>query len=162
MKLGMQGISIVVSSGDYGVASFPGDPSPNGCYGAKGNIFNPDSISNCPYVSSIGGTFLPPGADASKDEEVAVTRFASGGGFSNIFLAPKYQKSAVNGYLTKYPPPYPSYTTKNNQTVGPGLYNSAGRAYPDFAAVGDNVLICMSTPVAKAKQVDIVLISPCD
>lgn len=42
MKLGLQGVSVFVSSGDYGVAAYPGDNGrPNGCLG-KGNIFAPD------------------------------------------------------------------------------------------------------------------------
>ena len=45
-------------------------------------------------MTAVGGTFLPPGGDATKDEEVAVTRFPSGGGFSNIYPIPDYQARA--------------------------------------------------------------------
>jgi tripeptidyl-peptidase-1 len=42
LKLGLQGHSILFASGDYGVASFPGDiGAPNGCLGPEGKIFNP-------------------------------------------------------------------------------------------------------------------------
>ena len=42
MKLGMQGVSIVVASGDSGVAGPPGDGAPDGCLGPNGTIFSPD------------------------------------------------------------------------------------------------------------------------
>lgn len=59
MKLGLQGVSIVVSSGDFGVASFPDDfgtEGSSGCLGPEGKIFNPQFPSTCPYVTSVGGT----------------------------------------------------------------------------------------------------------
>lgn len=145
MKLGLQGVSIVLSSGDSGVAGPNGDGSANGCLGSgsqAGKIFSPDFPATCPYITTVGATYLPPGAKASADAEVAVTRFPSGGGFSNIFPIPAYQKTAVTNYVQKYPQ-YKSYSTTNNQNIGAdgGIYNSAGRAYPDVSAVGDNVLI---------------------
>lgn len=50
MKLGLQGHSILFAAGDYGVASFPGDGSADGCLGPDGLIMNPQYPSNCPYV----------------------------------------------------------------------------------------------------------------
>ena len=87
MKLGMQGISIVVSSGDSGVSGPPGDNNADGCLG-HGQIFSPDFPATCPYLTTAGATLLPPGGDPTKDQEVAVTRFPSGGGFSNIYAIP--------------------------------------------------------------------------
>ena len=63
MKLGLQGHSIFVSSSDYGVGGFPGDPG-NGCLsnlpeGLNGTIFNPDYPVGCPYLTAVGGTMLP-------------------------------------------------------------------------------------------------------
>ena len=77
---------------------------------------------------------------------MAVTRFPSGGGFSNIYTRPSYQDDAVNGYFTSSDPPYPYYNTSgtNNppeSTTAGGIYNRGGRGYPDFAAIGDNVVI---------------------
>lgn len=85
MKLGMQGISICVASGDSGVAGPAGDDNPDGCLGPDGTIFSPDFPATCPYLTTLGATFLPVGGDVFKDEETAVTRFPSGGGFSNIY-----------------------------------------------------------------------------
>lgn len=142
MKLGMQGVSVVVASGDSGVAGRAGDDSANGCLG-NGKIFSPDFPATCPYITTLGATYLPPGGLAAKDQEVAVTRFPSGGGFSNIYPIPDYQSSAVSGYFNNHNPPYPYYSTTNNESVGTGggIYNRIGRGYPDFAAVGDNVLV---------------------
>jgi tripeptidyl-peptidase-1 len=41
LKLGLQGVSIIFASGDYGVASYPSDGGANCCLGPEGKIFNP-------------------------------------------------------------------------------------------------------------------------
>ena len=138
MKLGMQGVSIVVASGDSGVAGPAGDDNADGCLGPDGTIFSPDFPATCPYLTVAGATFLPPGGDVTKDQETAVTRFPSGGGFSNIYPIPSYQAAAVANYFATDPPPYPYYTGPD---PGAGIYNRSGRGYPDVSAVGDNVLI---------------------
>ncbi|KAK4504381.1 hypothetical protein PRZ48_005297 [Zasmidium cellare] len=146
MKLGMQGVSIVIASGDSGVAARgTDDNNTDGCLG-NGEVFNPDFPASCPYITAAGATFLPTGGDPTKDQEVAVTRFPSGGGFSNIYPQPAYQAGPVNTYLTQHTPPYKTYNTSgmNNPpesvTQG-GIYNIGGRGYPDISAVGDNVVI---------------------
>lgn len=146
MKLGMQGVSVVIASGDSGVAArSTDDGNADGCLG-NGEVFNPDFPASCPYVTAAGATYLPPGGNAAMDQEVAVTRFPSGGGFSNIYPRPSYQNTAVSTYLTAHTPTYKTYNTSgmNNPpetvTAG-GLYNIAGRGYPDISAVGDNVVI---------------------
>jgi tripeptidyl-peptidase-1 len=142
LKLSMQGVSVVVSSGDYGVAQPPGGDSVNGCLGAgllgNGTIFNTQFPASCPYVTTLGATFIPKGGDVRKDQETATTRFSSGGGFSNIFGIPEYQKADVEKYLHKHTPPYKSY---GHQNITGGIYNHTGRGYPDFSAIGDNIVI---------------------
>jgi tripeptidyl-peptidase I len=51
----------------------------------------------------------------------------SGGGFSNYFAIPDYQKPAVESFLKNHPPPYPA-----------DIWNSTGRsrAFPDISANG--------------------------
>lgn len=88
MKYGLQGTSIFVASGDYGVAE-------NTCLGPKQDIFVPDGLCSCPYITAVGSTYLPKGAKVG-DSEVATERFSSGGGFSNIFATPEWQHSAVS------------------------------------------------------------------
>ena len=142
MKLGMQGVSVVLASGDSGVAGPAGDGNADGCLGT-GQIFSPDFPATCPYITTVGATYLPLGANVNADAEVAVTRFGSGGGFSNIYPIPSYQSKAVSTYLTQHTPPYKAYSGNNNQNIGAGggIYNNAGRGYPDVSAVGDNIVI---------------------
>lgn len=111
MKLGMQGTSVIIASGDSGVAArSTDDGNADGCLG-KGEVFNPDFPASCPYITAAGATFLPPGGNPNMDQEVAVTRFPSGGGFSNIYPRPAYQNTAVNTYLTQHTPTYKTYNT---------------------------------------------------
>jgi tripeptidyl-peptidase-1 len=146
MKLGMQGVSIILASGDSGVAArSTDDNNSDGCLGT-GEVFNPDFPASCPYLTAVGATYLPTGANVTKDEEVAVSRFPSGGGFSNIYAQPSYQNDALTKYFSAHDPGYKYYNTSgtNNPsesvTAG-GLYNHGGRGYPDVSAVGDNVVI---------------------
>lgn len=88
MKLGLQGVSLFLASGDYGVAE-------DQCLGPNADIFVADQAAACPYMTAVGSTELPKGTTAG-DEEIATARFGSGGGFSNIFPQPAYQKHAVN------------------------------------------------------------------
>lgn len=114
-QLGARGISMLVSSGDAGVGS-------NGtCYINSTNsyAFTPDFPTSCPWVTSVGGT-------ANFNPETAVTRFASGAGFSNYFGAPAYQKATVDAYIASLNGMYD------------GLYNKSGRGYPDVAAQGNH------------------------
>ena len=143
MKLGMQGISLVVASGDSGVAGPAGDDNADGCLGPTGKIFSPDFPATCPFLTTAGATFLPPGGDVTKDQEVAVTRFPSGGGFSNIYAIPSYQSSAVATYFATAGTQYPYYSSTGNNSFGAngGIYNKNGRGYPDVSAIGDNVVI---------------------
>lgn len=53
----------------------------------------------------------------------------SSGGFSNVFTRPSYQSAAVTAYLN----------TLGNTNAG--KFNTGGRAFPDVAAMGDNVEI---------------------
>jgi tripeptidyl-peptidase-1 len=67
-------------------------------------------------LTTVGATVLT-GSPLS-DQERAVTRFPSGGGFSNIYPIPEYQKAAVAGYFQTSPPPYKSYS---GSTYGDGV-----------------------------------------
>ncbi|KAJ5542482.1 Peptidase S8/S53 subtilisin/kexin/sedolisin [Penicillium sp. DV-2018c] len=144
LKLGLQGHSILFASGDYGVASFPGDGSANGCLGPEGKIFNPQYPSNCPYVTSVGGTMLYADQTIHDAESVmhadlggTAANFSSSGGFSNYFPQPLYQKKAVESYFKKAKLSYPHYAEMNvDLNTTKGLFNRIGRAYPDVSANG--------------------------
>lgn len=150
MKLALQGHSILISSGDFGVAGvagFPGDPSANGCLGPDSTIFNPGGFVDCPYVTAVGGTMLYADQTINDAESVmqinlggAAANFSSGGGFSNYFPSPNYPQDAVETYFKRAKLTYLSYSEMNvDVTKTEGLFNRIGRAYPDVAANGANL-----------------------
>jgi tripeptidyl-peptidase-1 len=147
MKLGLQGVTVVISSGDEGVGSYQGDGGfASGCAGPDGKIFYPASDATCPYVLSVGSTQFDSHIDGlpkCKLNEVATTRFPSGGGFSNYFDTPDYQKDAVKTYFDTVSLSFKGYTETgtNFSKVGDGVYKLGGRGYPDVAAIGDRFVI---------------------
>lgn len=144
LKLGLQGVTVVVSAGDNGVGGAPGgrgDPY-LGCLGARRTVFSPRSLSDCPYVLSVGSTVMKrPSVTSNKSAdaliETAPTSFSTGGGFSNIFPTPDWQQPAVDDYLARANLSFAGYSEYD----GTGLFNKSGRGYPDVAAVGDNTYI---------------------
>ncbi|TFK63265.1 subtilisin-like protein [Pluteus cervinus] len=109
--LGSRGTTVFFSSGDFGVGG--GDCRTND--GKNTVLFQPAFPASCPFVTAVGGT-------TRVNPEVAVS--FSGGGFSRYFSTPSYQSAAVSRFVT-------GLGTKFS-----GLYNPAGRAYPDVAAQG--------------------------
>ena len=148
MKLGLQGVSIFYASGDDGVAGPAGDDGKDGCL-KGGKVFSPAWPNSCPYVTNVGATKVYPGKTVTDPESAANdpkgdpyrTAFASGGGFSNIYPVPSYQQKAVSEYFANHKPSYPSYEGNSSIGANGGLYNSAGRGYPDVAANGDNIAV---------------------
>ncbi|KAJ7844129.1 peptidase S8/S53 domain-containing protein, partial [Mycena olivaceomarginata] len=141
LKLGLVGTTVVVASGDSGVAARGYDAgNASGCLGT-GQVFNPDYPVTCPYITAVGATYLPSGASAEADEEIAVTAFPTGGGFSNIYKRPRWQKVAVNTYLIDHKPSYELYDFDPDYETGPagegydckgGIFNKGGRGYLDI------------------------------
>jgi len=134
-KLGLMGMTILYSSGDYGVA---GNDDlclySNGTQAVGAPNFNPSFPGTCPYITSVGATQIVSGNTVYEPESACETVIYSGGGFSNVFAMPSYQKTAVETYLTDYPPPYAST-----------LYNSSGtsRGFPDISANGANYVVAV-------------------
>ncbi|KAG0264231.1 hypothetical protein DFQ27_001350 [Actinomortierella ambigua] len=110
-QLGARGVSVIVASGDGGVAG--SRPNAN-CF-----RFIPTFPASCPYVTAVGATQNIPESGAD----------LSAGGFSAIFSMPGYQTTAVSAYL------------QNIGTQYQGRYNSNGRAFPDVAAIGKSVVV---------------------
>lgn len=111
-QLGTRGVSIIVSSGDFG----PGmSCQSNG--DTKTTKYIPSFPATCPYVTSVGST-----------EGIGPEKAAnfSAGGFSDYFARPKWQDDAVGRYLELYGNEWKEY------------YNAGGRGYPDVAAQGVN------------------------
>ncbi|CAK7204234.1 hypothetical protein SEUCBS139899_006989 [Sporothrix eucalyptigena] len=169
MKLGLQGVTVVISSGDDGVASGAFDGGNyDGCAG-EGQIFFPQSEATCPYVLAVGGTEfdlaepLSSGSGtnssgnysipsltkphAPKLTERATSRFGSGGGFSNYFPQPSYQDDAVAEYFDKVTLPFTGYVDMGNSSfsgAGTGVYHIGGRGYPDVSAIGDHYVTVLN------------------
>lgn len=160
LKLGLQGVSWVFASGDAGVANYPepyGDNGPTGCLGPDLNIFNPTWPNNCPWVTNVGATKVYPGYTVYDPESAVfdpgrIANYSSGGGFSNVYEIPDYQKDAVATFFQDHDPQYPYYCAlspdANNPTLPNitalagntgGIYNRIGRGIPDVAANGDNI-----------------------
>lgn len=145
MKLGLQGVTVVYSSGDYGVAGNGGQCcTEEACAGGTYNngnsgTFNPAFPSTCPYVTSIGATQIVPGASVTAPEEACETIIYSGGGFSNVFPIPDYQSSAVAAYYASSAPTYDETQYNNTQTV---------RGYPDISANGANYVVAIDGELA--------------
>lgn len=154
-KLGLQGTSVLIASGDDGPAG-PFQEIGNNCPGVNGTIFNPGfpntfvpcnsstrtslTYSSCPYITNVGATQVNPGATVYEPESAADQSdfvYSSGGGFSNIFSTPSYQKSALQTYFSQHNPSWLiPYGLGSNQN---GNYNKTGRGYPDVAANGWNI-----------------------
>jgi len=113
-KLGTQGFSILIASGDNGA----------GCFLDKCRFLD-DYPAESKYVTAVGATGFISG---NTGEERAVNypgEFTSGGGFSWLFPRPSYQDAVVQYYLDNSPnlPPNSSY-------------NASGRGTADISALG--------------------------
>lgn len=146
LKLGLQGVSIFVASGDTGVGGIRGDGSANGCLGPNATIFSPTQPNSCPWLTNVGATKVYPGRTVFEPESAVVdpgnrSTYSSGGGFSNIFPIPDYQSAAVSTFFADHNPPYPYYSNGQYNSTGGGIYNRNGRGIPDVAANGDNIAV---------------------
>ncbi|KAI1762048.1 subtilisin-like protein [Hypoxylon sp. FL1150] len=114
-QLGARGVSILFSSGDTG----PGSACQTND-GKNTTRLLPIFPAACPYVTSVGGT-----VGVAPENAVSF----SSGGFSDIFPIPPYQQAAVSAYVDSI-----------GDTFA-GLYNRAGRGFPDVAAQGRNFTV---------------------
>ena len=114
-------------------------------------------------MTAVGATKVYAGKTVNEPEsavfDAAGTNFAvnysSGGGFSNIYAIPDYQKSAVQTFFTNHTPPYKYYSALASNTTdlkkhvnvthlagkSGGIYNRLGRGIPDVSANGDNIAV---------------------
>ena len=130
-KLALRGVTVFVSTGDIGVGRDGQCCAAPRCsdlkYTNHGGHFIKRFPAVCPYVVAVGMTQMKPGA-SFEDPEIAGfsdTRFSSGGGFSDHFDMPEWQRGAVNAYLAEHGSRYTAYT-----------FNRNGRAFPDISANG--------------------------
>ena len=105
MKFGVSGRSILVASGDEGVH-------------CRKRRYIPEWPTCSPYVTSVGGTM-----------SLDTVWTDGGGGFSDTFPMPDYQKEVVEAYLNSGKTPPTKY------------FNKTGRAYPDVSAFAVDFVI---------------------
>lgn len=158
LKLSLQGVTILVATGDAGVGGHPdgfcSDPSkPNTNTTTSGN-FVPNWPASCPWVTAVGGTsppdpynpksrvvawrnqpsapLPPPSSLPARITEVAYRRF-----FNNN------TRSSSGGFSNIFPlPSYQasavhSYLTAQTSHLSRlvSRFNATGRAYPDISAL---------------------------
>jgi len=155
MKLGLQGVSIIYSSGDFGVAGNGGvciDPLTGAYNNGSSGIFNPSFPGSCPYVISVGATQLLNGTSVRGQESACQDVIFSGGGFSNVFAMPSYQKQAVSDYFANSPPPYGAERFNNSKTV---------RGFPDVSANGANYVTAVDGNFSLSFGTSGKFLSPC-
>jgi len=127
MKLGVMGVTILVSSGNDGAAGYDTKIGDLSCG------YFPIFPATSPFVTSIGATQGP----ESEEKEISCQSnrggvITSGGGFSEKVMIPSFQYNAVSEYV--------KITQKKSKQPISG-YNSTGRAYPDISAVGFNYIV---------------------
>lgn len=114
MKAGVMGLSILFASGDQGACGR------EGC-GIFNFHFHPDFPAASPYITAVGGTDF-----VTNEIGEEMSWAASGGGFSDTFGIPAYQRSAVD-----------AYKAAPDANLPPQEYwNGTGRGYPDVSALG--------------------------
>jgi subtilase family serine protease len=149
-KLGLNGITLVASSGDQGA---PGDGNPQ----CTNNTYPLWSIfpGASPYVLSVGATMLTSVLDAEEDAAPAANPpicsqikcattntegvctypdalITTGGGFSVYAPRPDWQDTYVSGYLKS------GVSLPNAK-----FFNSSNRGFPDISALGHNYVIAL-------------------
>ncbi|KAG9254213.1 peptidase S8/S53 domain-containing protein [Emericellopsis atlantica] len=152
LKLGLQGVTVIVSTGDMGTGRHP-----DGECGDKTSKpqFVPSWPASCPWVTAVGGTKfvatedegtvtswrnLPStGLPHERDtDEVAYFRpnddgnRSSAGGMSNAFATPEYQAQHVSRYLEQQSDHLDSFR---------GQFNQSGRTYPDVSAAASFIQV---------------------
>ncbi|PON22920.1 aorsin precursor [Trichoderma gamsii] len=164
LKLGLMGVTVVVSSGDYGTAS---GYSPGTCIDRKTGVsnattgdFSPQWPASCPWITSVGGTqrvtlsasandSITGTTDMKRNSRLATAETAfsavlpgvhstSGGGFSNVFPAPSYQQKAISTYFDqRHEGAHLTSLQKN------GFFNATriGRGFPDVSTLASTYLV---------------------
>jgi len=123
IKLGLMGITVVVATGDDGVANFQARSSKSSCG------YNPSYPASSPYVTAVGAT---QGIETGT-EEIACTSttgglITTGGGFSTHYEQPSWQAAAVDQYFS---------VAKQPASSSAG-YDKTKRGYPDVGLAGHN------------------------
>lgn len=141
MKLGVQGVSILVATGDDGVAGYKARNNTKLCR------YSTSFPATCPYVTAIGGsqnaendpedhqvsTLLEWAANAP-EQQGPYFKLTTAGGFSDYFPVPSFQRDAVSAYKS----------SPHGKRAKAG-YNTTGRGIPDISSNGINFQIWITS-----------------
>lgn len=116
MKAGSRGVSVFFSSGDNGVAGNGEASCSDGFYGTW--------PASCPYITSVGGTEFN-GSDevVANFQQYAPSARSPGGGYSEHFAAPDYNKEVTAAYAQSL-----DASTQR-------LFKAENRGYPDISLI---------------------------
>ncbi|KAJ6489762.1 subtilisin-like protein [Mycena sanguinolenta] len=141
-KLGLMGVTVLFSAGNVGAAgsTLGYCLDDNGSVNLNATHFNPAWPAACPWITAVGGTQVKANVSGVAVNGVAQEEVwnqdlthgffeSGGGGFSNRFAMPQYQKAAVNSFLKQLKKTNPSQLKH---------FNPNGRAYPDISANANN------------------------
>ncbi|KAF4879100.1 Tripeptidyl-peptidase SED1 [Colletotrichum siamense] len=151
LKLGLRGVSVIVSSGDTGTSHQgnscidpdSGNVTTNGTHGH----FTPGFPASCPWVTTVGGTQLMSTNSTWKNGtswksfppetafSISNPPSSSGGGYSRVFKTPFYQQGASMSYLNQ-----PSLQSHLRNLSTAGYFNPRGRGFSDVSAVANDVV----------------------
>lgn len=136
LKLGLRGVTITAAAGDGGshfsFVKFDEFSHIGRALNKVSCEYNfPTFPASSPWVLAVGGTQWS--GQGSPSAPVAWT--SGGSGFSWQFPTPSYQQAQVTAYLAKY--------NTSSGFPAPGSFNANGRAYPDTAALADNIPLVM-------------------
>ena len=136
IKLAAKGVTIVVASGDDGTPGYVARDYSNASDSqvkkfCKNYGYSPMWPSSSPYVVSVGGLSGPEFGKAEyASSSLTGGVITSGGGFSEFFSVPDYQKKYTAAYL-KTPP---GKQAKKGYTAG-------GRGYPDVSMIATTYVV---------------------
>ena len=139
IKLGLRGVTIVASSGDEGVSG--------GATNVRGCGYSPYFPASSPYVLAVGAT---EGAELGVEEEACQgdhrCGITSGGGFSNAYMTPTYQKPFVQHYFQSLNHTQEPFIDKQrwNSLFPLPFFSRYGRGYPDVSLSGSNYIVVVN------------------
>lgn len=119
-KIAARGITLIFSSGDDGAGGEAIFRAP----------LWPVWPGSAPHSTAVGATQFV-GGDLARGEEMAVTGWGSGGGFSWRWTIEEWQRDTVAKYLA------------DPEAKLPTNFNKGGRATPDVSAVGKNYQVIL-------------------
>jgi tripeptidyl-peptidase-1 len=136
-KLALRGVTIVAASGDSGVA---GIPSSLACG------YNPMFPASSPFVTAVGGTFgIEFGITETATEGDLGEPYTAGGGFSNKYKVPWWQKSVVKEYFSQLNSEETPYEGHNSDDfIFFNKFSRDGRGYPDISAASTDYIIAVN------------------